>query len=923
MRQKRVIVSGLAVLLALVATAASARSGPSLGSRRRGRIGPAYSLTGNGRRLRPAGRMTQVGDFPTGGALTRNGRFYWAVDSGHGKDDVRVVNVATGAVVQILPLPGAYGGIAFSPDGRTAYVAGEPRGSSMPSGPTLADGGDAIHVFAVDARSGRGFEQAPIQLPPTTGGTAQRTEAARLGWPIGMSVTPDGRRLLVALNQADALAVVDLAAPAHPVQLVHVGAFPYDVAAGPDGRVAYVSNELDGTVSVVDLASNSVVASIGVGGARGDHEAHPEGLLVDPHRHLLYVAVTSRDSVVVINTVTRQVVRTISVARRDTLGTAPLDLAESPDGTTLYAADSGEDAVAAIALTPRPRGRGDRGTPRFEVIGRLPTAAYPSAVAVTPDGGKLVWLAAKGLGAGPNPEYGSPFANSGAAPYGSYVPDKLLGYVGVLRRPTDRQMRLLTLRADRQVIPANARSAPARTPVQGPGGGPSAQIRHVFYIVRENRTYDQIFGSEPRGDGDARLEVADDNGRPGPTGGITPNAHALARRFPLLDHFYADSEVSTDGHVITSGSYAIDFVQKSLHADYSGRGHVNNAGQTAETNPPNAYVFDQAVRQNVSFRNFGEFSAGLFNDGRPTYPAVMASSDFGYPFHFGCDGSYPTFNCSTDSGHPGLVGTPATSRFDYFSGKFDQWVAGGVDKAPSFVYLTLPNDHTNGASPGKPTPQALIADNDLGLGQIVQLISHSPIWHNSAIFVEEDDSQDGADHVDAHRMPAFVISPYARRGAVIHTRYDQYSVMRTVELMLGLDPLSLNDRLATPMYDAFTTTPDDTPYTAVQPEQPLDQRNPVVSSIEAPATEPSRQREAAARELALKLPFDSVDLVPQALSDSVLWHSVHGWGSTPPPPGPGASPTEEFRTRVALQAYGRSRSVASALERLARTDDDG
>ncbi|MDQ6696832.1 MAG: YncE family protein, partial [Actinomycetota bacterium] len=681
MRQKRVVVSGFVVLVALVATAASARPGPSVGSRRRGRVGPAYSLTANGRLLRPAGRMTQVGDFPTGGALSRNGRFYWAVDSGHGKDDVQVVNVATGAVVQTLPLPGAYGGIAFSPDGRTAYVAGEPRGSSTPSGPTVADGGDAIHVFAVDGRTGRGTEQMPLQLPPTTGGTAQSQEAARLGWPIGMAVSADGQRLLVALNQADALAVVDLVAPSHPVRLVHVGAFPYDVATGADTRLAYVSNELDGTVSVVDLELGTVVASVGVGGPRGDHEAHPEGLLVDPYRHLLYVAVTSRDTVVAINTVTRRVVRSVSVARRGTLGTAPLDLAESPDGTTLYAADSGEDAVAAIALTARPHHRGDRRIRRFDVIGRLPTAAYTSAVAVTPDGGKLVWLAAKGLGAGPNPQYGSPFANSGAAPYGSYVPDKLLGYVGVLRRPTDRQMRLLTLRADRQLKPANARPAPRRTPVQGPDGGPSTQIKHVFYIVRENRTYDQILGSEPRGDGDPSLEVADDNGRPGPAGGITPNAHALARRFPLLDHFYADSEVSTDGHVITSGSYAIDFVQKALHADYSGRGHVNNAGQAAETNPPNAYVFDQAVRQNVSFRNFGEFSAGLLNDGRPTYPAVTASQDFGYPFHFGCDGTYPTLNCSTDSGHPGLVSTPATSRFDYFHEKFDQWVAGGVDTA--------------------------------------------------------------------------------------------------------------------------------------------------------------------------------------------------------------------------------------------------
>ncbi len=960
LKKNRVGIMVLASLtsVSLLGVPAGGQANPPIGGMRRGRIGPAYWTTGNGRRLRPEGRMTQVGDLPTGGALTRDGRFYWAVDSGHGQNDVRVVDVTTGAVVQVLPLPGAYGGIAFSPDGATAYVSGEPRGRSTPSGPTVANAGDAVHVFAVDAISGRGTESPPIQLPPTSGGTAQ-TQGGPLGWPEGLNVTPDGRRLLVALNQADALAIVDLADPAHPTRLVHVGRFPYGVAADPDGLRAYVSNELDGTVSVVDLAAGSVVASIGVGGTKGDLEAHPEALIADPHRHLLYVAVTSRDLVEVIDTSTRTVVHSVSVARQNTLGTAPVGLALSPDGTTLYVADSGEDAIAAISLTERSR-HGDRdrgaipGLRAFELIGRLPTAAYPSAVAVTPDGRRLVWLAAKGLGAGPNPDYGVHWANSGAAPYGSYVIDKLLGDVGVLGRPTDRMMRRLTRLADDQVRPALKRwfgeswlswfveslltgagvadrhRAPVDTPVQGRDGGPSHQIKHVFYVVRENRTYDQIFGSVPRGDGDPSLEVVDDNGRPGPAGGVTPNAHSLARTFPLLDHFYADSEVSTDGHVITSSSYAIDFVQKALHADYSGRGRVNNAGEFPETFPPNAFVFDQAVRQNVSFRNFGEFSAGVTDDGRPTFPAVHAGQDFGYPFRFGCDGTYPNFACSTDSGHPGQVGDPATSRFDYFQQRFNDWLAGGADQVPSLVYLTLPNDHTNGVAAGKPTPKALIADNDLGLGQLVQLISHSPIWHDSAIFVVEDDSQDGADHVDAHRMPAFVISPYARRGAVIHNRYDQYSVIRTIGLMLGMRPLSLFDSLAAPMYEAFSTRPDNTPYDAIQPEQPLDERPPPMQAAASTrgttrgtTTTVTFGGNSDARGLADQLPFDQVDLVPQALSDDVLWHSVYGWSSTPPTPGPGASQAEELRARVAVEAYARQRDIAKALQGMSAPDAAG
>ena len=619
-------------LVGVVALLASAAAGVSSQSSKTGRIGPSLRLTANGRLLHPAGRLTQVGNFPTGGALTRDGRFYWSVDSGHGHDDVQVVDVSKGKVVQVLPLPGAYGGIVFAPDGRFAYVSGEPRGNIRPKGPTRADNGDAVHVFSVDAATGKGTERDPITLPPTAGGTAQTKEGAKLGWPEGLGVTPDGSKLLVALNQADTLAIVDLVGASHGVRLVRVGKFPYGVVA-PDDQTAYVSNELDGTVSVVDLVGGAVVANIGVGGARGDLEAHPEGMLVDPSRSLLYVAVTNRDVVAVINTETRALTGYTNVGREQGIGTAPLALAESPDGRRLYVANSGDDSVAVAALSS------DK-TRLPRVIGRIPTAAYPSAVAVTPDGARVVWLAAKGLGAGPNRRYGVSWADSGAAPYGSYVPDKLLGYVGVLGQPTAAVLRQLTVVADRQVRPANWVLPPVETPVVGPTGGASQQIKHVFYVVRENRTYDQIFGSEPRGDGDPALEVVDDNGKPGPAGGVTPNAHALARRFPLLDHFYADSEVSTDGHVITSSVYAIDFAQKALHADYSGRGHVNNSGQFPETFPPNHSLFDEAVREGTGFANLGEYSWGLSND-RSTYPAVAAGQDFGYPTHFGCDGSYP------------------------------------------------------------------------------------------------------------------------------------------------------------------------------------------------------------------------------------------------------------------------------------------
>ena len=901
----------VAAILALVTGGGVAAAGiASAAVGTSGRVGPAFSLTPSGRHLVPAGRMTTVGDFPTGGALSPDGRFYWAVDSGHGQDDVRVVDVSSGRVLQVMPLPGAYGGIVYAPDGRTVYVSGEPKGDSHPRGPTVADAGDAIHVFSVEPASGHAVEGQPIQLPPTRGGTAQKEGAnpasliyqppgpgpsSGLGWPIGLGLTADGRSLVAALNQADEVAIVDLAN--RSTRLVKVGAYPYGVAVA--GTTAYVSNEYDGTVSVVDVPTGTVTRTITV----GITNSHPEGLLVDAARHTLYVAVTNQDYVAVVDTRTGTVTHRAWVGRREGIGTAPVALAEAPDRSRLYVADAGEDAVAVIALSA------SRAAPAFRLLGRIPTASYTTAVAVTPDGRRIVWLAAKGLGAGPNPLYGQFFANSDAAPYGQYVIDMLLGRVGVLATPNAAQLSRLGGQVTAEIHPTDLSPGPANTPVEAPGGGPSRQIKHVFLIVKENRTYDQIFGSDKRGDWDPALELFDDNGVKGPAGGVTPNAHRLVRQFPLLDHFYADSEVSVDGHIVTSGAYATDFVQKALHPNYSNRGRIANFGQDPVTFPPDDFIFDQAARQGVSFRNYGEYSAGDLpqgDDGRPTYNAVQANTAWGYPIFFGCDnvgvapdGLNNSAVCDQDSGTLGPAGGAdvARSRFDFFQASFDEELA--TDTVPALTYLTLPNDHTNGVQLNYPTPKAMVADNDLALGQLVQMISHSPIWSQSAIFVEEDDSQDGADHVDAHRMPAYVISPWARHGAVVHTRYDQESMLRTIELILGLKPLSLYDGLAEPMYDAFVTgdaKPDLTPYTAVTPTQPL---------TELTTTAPTG--------LTAVLPYNDVDLVPQQLFDQVLWHSVYGPRSSPPPPGPNASPAEADRARGAVSAYRQHRSVASWL----------
>ncbi|MEA2386860.1 MAG: hypothetical protein QOJ22_1034, partial [Thermoleophilaceae bacterium] len=694
--------------------------------------GPGAQLTGHGRMLEPAGRLTQVGAFPTGGALTPDGRFYWTVDAGRGATSVRVVEVSTGAVKQTFPIPGGYVGIAFAPDGRRAYVSGVPSDGDFGKGQKGEDG-DVVHVFDVDPATGAAAEVEPIALPDARDGAAAQDElppaSAVNAWPEGLDVTPDGKYLVVALGQADQVAIIELGGGG-AATLANVGRYPYGVAIDPRRPRAYVTNERDGTVSVVEIPSGKSLATIEVGGERGAAYAHPEGIVADPVRDRVYVAVTDRDLVAVLDTDALKLDRYVDVGRKDAaIGTAPVEPAVAPGGETLYVANAGEDAVAAIALEQRPgagakphavvrrrslakirryraalakarkararhkrskaarrryarrvrvlrkrylrgtiakrcggpsrkqdsaygravlraldlkakarrkaqaRRRANRAFRRrvararrklpalarcaapgylpnakpFTIVGRIPTAAYPTDAEVSPDGGKLVWLAAKGLGTGPS---------NGVEPDVSRL---TVGRVGVLDRPTDRGARALTATADRQIIPTNFTQPPAGTPIVGAAGGPSDKIKHVFYVVRENRTYDQIFGSEPRGRGDPRLQLFDDNGVPGPTGGVTPNAHALARTFPLLDNVYANSEESTTGHKITAGGYANDYTQRYTNTR---RGRKGNSDVYPIGHPPNAFVFDQAVRQGVPFRVYGELGAGnqpFGDDGRPTY----------------------------------------------------------------------------------------------------------------------------------------------------------------------------------------------------------------------------------------------------------------------------------------------------------------
>jgi DNA-binding beta-propeller fold protein YncE len=838
---------------------------PAVAAADDGTIGPSLALLGNGRHLQPAGTLVGLGNFPTGGAVTPDGRFYWTVSTGRGPNDIRIVSVATKQVVQVLRMPGASGGIAMDPGRAVAYVSGvadSDAGHADQQQPDLPGrGGDVIHVFSYDKRSGRASFQRLLAVPPPSDAplpqTFPPTDTTRVSWPARLAVSPDGSRLLVPLNLADRAAIVDVAGGA--VRYVATGTYPYGAAITPDGRTGLVSNEATGTVSIIDLDSATKLGDVDLG-----HLTHPEAIVVNAAGTRAYVAVANDDRVAVIDPRTRLLVRSLSTGRSSGHGTSPVALTLTPDGSRLLVAESGADALSVFR------------TSDGSLVGRIPTAAYPTDVRVTPDGKTLLWIAAKGLGTGPNPNGPNPFETTDANTNSfQYLPIITVGDAGVLRLPTDKQVASMTPVANAQVVPTNTQTAPPDTPVR-PGG----PIKHVFYVVKENRTYDQVLGDDPRGDGDPSLTLFGEQ--------YTPNLHALVRRFPLLDHLYANSEASIDGHFWTSAAKVSDYVEKSWFQNYGGRGRPYDFGVYAVTFPQDGFLFDQADRDGVSWFNYGEAIAGLVpvsadKDRTPDVAAdetrKLAKSDLGQNGCYPNDSSVGKDSVSGqevfDSSLPTGAPTGSASRFDCFSQRFATQLA--TNTVPALNYLVLTNDHTRGLEPGAHTPLAMVADNDLALGQIVERISHSPIWSSSAIFVVEDDSQDGADHVDAHRTEAAVISPYARRGAVVQNRYDQLSIIRSIELLLGMRPLGLFDSLATPMYDAFSPTPDN--------GEPYDSTSEQVDLLDRNADTATNRALSAGLDL-----NHGVDRVPQRTLDSVLWKSVHGASATPPPPGPNADP---------------------------------
>jgi len=740
------------------------------------------------------------------------------------------------------PTGSAFYGVAVSPDGQTVYAA---QGSM-----------DTIGIFRL-APTGA-LTQLGVLADP--GGNAKTSS-----FPSGVALSPEGTRLYAANNLSDSLSVFDV-----PRRMllgrVPVGGYPLAVAALPRSAKVYVACEQSGTVAVVNPLTLQHTGDIATG-------SHPDALCVSRDGQRLYVANAGSDTVSVVDTRTDLVLRTLLLRpaqARGLPGTTPTALALAPDERTLFVTLADMNAVAVVRLN---LARTDGA-----LRGLLSCGWYPSAVCALPAASSVCIINAKGARARtPNPNGPGP---TGRGLPTRYIHNLLTGTALVMSVPTANALAAQT----RQVLADNSvrQNLDPDAPQVARALG-RLPIKHVLYIIKENRTYDQVLGDVPTGSGDPSLTLF---GR-----GVTPNLHALAEQFVLLDNCYACAEVSADGWNWSTSGFANDYVQRTVPENYSEKGKparpnvrsYDYEGENGDDVPslhnrtdvsqsPGGYLWDAVARAGLPLRNYGCFLT--FSGDHPTKPALAGatSPDFA-PFnmkHADSDAWVSLGLAPPGQGTARPGGPPVTdehlygpnhmpSRYTAWKREFDSYVK--HNNLPAFEIIRLPRDHTAATSPGMDTPQAMAADNDYAVGELVQAVSHSPFWQSTAIFVIEDDAQNGPDHIDCHRTTAYVVSPFIKRRTVDHHFYNTDSLLRTMELLLHLAPMTRYDAVAPPLR-AFTDAPNFAPFSAVLPDKTLlAQRNL-----------PSAYGAAQSR----RLDFQSADAAPDALMNDILWHSIKG-----------------------------------------------
>lgn len=732
-------------------------------------------------------------------------------------------------------------------------------------GLTLDEAGKPL-VSLVETRKGQ--PGAVFLARPDTGAA---DGVVKLGASLGAhnvgSPIVHGKHALSPLTFDNALAISDLATG--ETRRIQVGVAPVAVAA--HGDVAYVANwggeaaaagvlsaptglkpeadrvaidargvALGGSVRVVDLKTGESLASIGVG-------RHPTALALDTARGLLYVANTNDDSISVIDSRTRQVTRIITLQpfAQAVKGLAPAGMTLDKAGKRLFIACGGINAVLVYDLEA---GR---------ISGLIPTGWYPVSVTLNADETQMVVATLLGVGSGQNEGPGRRFvhANRGSA-HVVAMPDaaQLASYTAAVAENNRMAFR------DAVAPRADSNAAPRAIPLRS--GEPSL-IEHVVYIIKENRTYDQLFGDLERGNGDPSLVMFGED--------VAPNHRRLARDFTLLDNFYATGGNSANGHQWATQGNEVSY---TLWPGYSGRSYPFD-GSDPLAYSSGGFIWDAVLAKGKSVAVFGEYAPGALEETPNQRATLFQRWQAGDQFTntFDTRSPIPPLDRSLVRNFPAYsMSIPDVVRARIFINTLKAYEAKG--SMPNLTVMLLPSDHTSGTKPGTNTPKAMVADNDLALGQVVEALTASKFWPKMAIFVVEDDSQNGVDHVDGHRTVALAISPYTRRQAVDSTMYSHQSLLKSIELILGLPSLSLFNLIATDMRASFQDTPDLRPFKAITPSQNILEMNPAATALAGP-------RRAAALASA-RMNFAVPDDVPTAELNRIVWHDVKGWSSPYP-----------------------------------------
>lgn len=751
-------------------------------------------------KLTPAGDVhLPLGDLPLQMVVSHDRQRLAVTNNGVGVQKIQLFGISGNQVTQLseITIPKAWYGLAFSKDGKQLYASG---------------GNDNL-----------------IAVYSTEQDQLRRDTTLRLGasWPkqkicpAGIALDDQNQLLFTVTKEDSALYVVSLQGGV--AKRVHLPSEPYAVVLSEKRNEVYVSLWGMKKVLVFDRNNFTQKGEISVGD-------HPNELLLNKREDILYVANSLDNAVSVVDLNTRKSLEVLNAALYPDApnGSTTNSLALSPDNRTLYIANADNNCLTVFDVRKPGESR---------ALGFIPTGWYPTSVRCIGD--QILVANGKGMSSLPNPKGPNPFQKSADERAAQYIGALYLGTLSVIPKLTKGQLKAYS-KLVYENCPYNkakeliTEGAPGN-PIPSRVGAPSP-IKYVFYIIKENRTYDQVLGDMPEGNGDSSLCLFPQK--------VTPNLHAIAREFVLLDNFYVDAEVSADGHNWSMAAFASDFVEKTWPTSYGGRGgNYDFEGTRAVAFPKGGFIWDNCLRGGVSYRTYGEFA----DDNKANYKTIEGHF---CPNYSSWDLDYQDIRREKDWEHD-----------------FDSLL--NIQQVPRFNSIRFGNDHTSGMSKGAFSPLSAVADNDLAVGQFLEHLSHSSIWSQSVVFVLEDDAQNGADHVDAHRSTAFVASPYTRRKYADHTMYSTSSMVRTMELILGLPPMSQYDAAATPMWRSFTETPDFTPFSALAPGIPLDTRNAWVEPL---------SRVAETWNLA------QLDAVPERAFNEALWKAIKGLDSEMPAP---------------------------------------